>query len=271
MNLQDSFSRLNPLLSQAKQVAILIGGNTFDHLVAGISLGLSLEAAGKKVSLFASQVPGEEAKGVRGVEKMRTDFGQKDLMVVLDYPLDNIEKVSSQEEGNQLKLVVKVKSGLTPIKAEQVKVVSQAVDYQVGLVIDDENTFSNFGQFSSHGKWIYLGKDGAEKNWAQVSLVETNTSFSEMMARIVQGLGLPLDQKIAGNLYEGIKKATGSFAALTSYKTLETAALCLKLVQGNQRPAPLSNLSQIPIEQVEKKEGVLPSPRIFKGATTPRV
>jgi len=277
MNIQNSLNNLNPLIAGANQVAILVGGNSLDQLSAGISLALSLEKAGKKVDLFASSAPGENARGLRGVEKVRIDFGQKDLQIVFNYPLESIEKVSSQEENNQLKLVVKVKPEANSIKADQIKVVSQDLDFQVGIVIGDENTFANFNQFSNKGSWISLGQRG-EKNWAQVSLAEDNTSFSEMVARLVQGLGLPFNREIASNLYEGIKGATSSFASLTSYRTLETAALCLKVVQGNGSQAQpradeqiTPSAAKVVLEEVEKKEGSLPSPKIFRGATTPRV
>ncbi|MBL7078670.1 hypothetical protein ISS42_03365 [Candidatus Shapirobacteria bacterium] len=270
MNIQNSLNSFNPLIAQANQVAILVSGNGFDNLVAGISLALSLEAAGKKVDLFASQEPGENSRGIRGIEKVRTDFGQKDLQVVFDYPLENIEKVSSQEEGHKLKLVVKIKPEANPIRIDQVKVVSQDLNFEVGIMIGDESAFASFNQFSSRGNWVWLGQAEIEKSWAKVSLAESNTSFSEIAARIIQNLGLPFAREIASNLYEGIKGATNSFASLTSYKTLETAALCLKVVQGNgNQSVPLTE--PVAIEQVEKKEGGLPSPRIFKGATTPRV
>ena len=269
MNIQNALNSFSPLVAGANNVAILVSGNGFDNLVAGISLALSLEAAGKKVNLFTSQAPGENSRGIRGIEKVRTDFGQKDLQVIFEYPLESIEKVSSQEEGNKLKLVVKIKPKASAIRTDQVKVVSQDFDFELGIVIGDENVFANFNQFSSRGNWVWLGQTEVEKNWAKLSLVENNICFSEMVARIAQGLGLPFGREIARNLSEGIKGATSSFANLTSYKTLETAALCLKVVQGNgSKTVPLSE--PVVIEQVEKKEGSLPSPRIFKGATTPR-
>lgn len=292
MNLQNSFSQLESLLTPASQVLILIGADNIDHLTAGISLGLSLEKSSKQVSIFAPHIPETGASAISGLEKVRTGFGQKDLFILFDYPLDGIEKVSSQEENNRLKLVVKMKPEVAPIKTDQVKVVSQNFDYDVGLVIGDESFFPGFSQLASRTKWIWLGKDNQLKSWAQISLTDPGSSFSEMAARIIQSLGLPMDQGIAGNLYQGIKKTTGSFENLSSYKTLEAAALCYKVFQGNKLGGAFQESSreeekreikpeikeptipEIPIGEVENKEGgagSLPTPRIFKGATTPRV
>jgi len=272
MDLHLSFSQLNPILNPAREAVILVGSNNFDDLIAGISLCLSLEAAGKTVSVFTSQLPQTEQSTVVGLEKIRTNFGEKDLLINFDYPLEDIEKVSSQEEGNRLKLVVKVKPESQPIKSDQVKITSQDIKLDVGIVIGDETVFPNFQQAVSGGKWIWFGKEDKQKNWPQVSVVDSLSSSSEMIARVIQGLGLPMDRTIAANLFEGIKKATASFEYLSSYKTLETAALCLKVVQGNGKQGVGS---QTPIEQVEKKEGDLssgfPSPKIFRGSTTPRI
>ncbi|MFH1602026.1 MAG: hypothetical protein ABIB61_03670 [Candidatus Shapirobacteria bacterium] len=270
MEIQKSFTDLNPLIAKANKVAILVGGQEYDQLVAGASLALSLEKSGKKVDFFVSQEPGENASGIRGIERARTDFGQKDLQVVFNYPLSKIEKVSSQEEGDKLKLIVKVKPEAESINTNQVQIISQDLNFEVGIVIGEESNFSNFSQFCQKGNWIWLGREAEEKDWAKISIGQNNTSFSEIAARVIQGLGLPFERDIASNLYEGIKSATVSFANLTTYKTLETAALCLKVVQGNGGPK-ASFASQVPIDKVEKKEGSLPSPKIFRGATTPRI
>jgi len=279
MDIQSSFSQLNALLTSAQQMAILIGSASFDDLVAGISLGLSLESGGKKVGIFVPQLPQLEMNQIVGAEKLRTDFGQKDLTILLDYPLDKIEKVSSQEEGEQLKLVVKIKPGAEPIPVERVKIMSQDINPQVGVIIGEENLFPDFEIAKASAKWIWLSKEEKQKPWAQIVISDTLSSSSEMVARIIQGLGLPMDSKIARNLFVGIKRATNSFEQLASYKTLETAALCFKVIQGNGRQKgegrlPSPSLTTTPLEEVEKKEGgtgSFPAPKIFKGATTPRI
>lgn len=262
MELQSSFSQLESLLTPAQKIVILVGTNNFDGLTAGVSLGLSLEASGKQVGVFAAQQPKPEASFINGLEKVKTDFGQKDLTISFDYPLESIEKVSSQEEADRLRLVVKIKPGSPPIKENQVKIAVQNAGCEVGIVIGEENAFSDFSRAVSSGKWIWLGKEKEEKNWAQASVVDPDSSYAEIAARIIQGLGLPMDRIIGGNLFEGIKRATASFGNLRSYKTLETAALCFKLIQGSRK------------QETERKEDLplgFPTPRIFKGATTPRL
>ena len=276
------FSQLNSFFNPAVKVVILIGSASLDELTAGVSLALSLEEAGKKVSVFAPQLSGTQPGLIKGLEKVKTNFDQKDLLIFLDYPLSNIEKVSSQEENDCLRLVVKVKPGSGSIQANQVKVVSQNFDYETGVLIGDETLFSGFKQAVSQGKWVWIGRNSERKSWAQISLPVLNSSYSEIIARVVQGLGLPMNRDIAGNLFEGMKMATGSFSNLVSYKTLETAALCFKVIEGSnqevdqklERQAKGELDRRIPLDLLESKEGGpvnLPTPRIFKGATTPRI
>lgn len=278
-NLRQSLDQIRQLISQNQRVGILLGDTSFDAVAAGTSLALSLEKAGKKVKVFASSEPVGEAVEIAGTEKISIGINQQNMIISFDYPLDHIEKVSSNQEGGRLNLVVKIKEGADPIRKNQVKIYPQEDAPEVGFIFGDETRFANIEKWlNKDRRWVWITDKPGEKEWAKETLYEPGASLSEISARIIQGLGLPMDKNIGRNLYFGIKKATNSFENIASYKTLETAALCFRMFEReNSAQKGVSVFDAPPIKEVEGKEGGvfgssdLPTPKIFKGSTTPKL
>jgi hypothetical protein len=274
-----SLNSIQQLVSQHQKVAILLGDTSFDAVAAGVSLGLSLEKSGKKVRFFAASELAGELREIIGTDKIMIGLNQQDMVISLQYPLDDIDRVSSNQEGGRLNLVVKVKEGAEPVKKSQVEIYPQEAVPDMGFVVGDETRFPNIDKWlSKNSNWIWLtNRRGEKKPWAMDMVYDQGASFSELAARIIQGLGLPMDKDIGRNLYFGIKRATNSFEAIHSYKTLETAALCFKMFEGVDYRKGASVFEVPSIEQAEKKEGGvfgssgLPTPKIFRGSTTPKV
>ena len=279
MNTNQNFSEVQNLISSNSRFSVLIAEPTADMLAAGLSLALSLQSAGKEVSVFSSRQPQAEVPGIVGVEKIQTELAEKDMVIALNYPLEKIDKVSSSEDNSRLNLIVKVKPEGEPIRKDQIEIIPPQKPAQTGFVIGDETFINGADKLLSSGNWVRIASDGQQKPWAAVSFSNQETSCSELVARMIQGIGLPMDRDIAKNLFLGIKVATNSFEVVNSYHAFEVAALCFKVFQnkeGMSFQAPAAS-EQIPIVEVESKEGSigggssLPSPKIFKGATTPRV
>ncbi len=279
MDTDQNFSNVQDLISSNSRFSVLIAEPTEDMLAAGLSLALSLQSAGKEVSVFSSRQPQPEIVGIIGVEKIQTELTEKDMVIALNYPLEKIDKVSSSEDNNRLNLMVKIKPEGDPIRKDQIEIVPPQKPAQAGFVIGDETFISGADQLLSSGSWVRVASDGQQKPWAAVNFSSRESSCSELVARMIQSIGLPMDRDIAKNLFLGIKKATSSFEMVNSYHAFEVAALCFKVFQNKaelpfQAPA---TLDKTPITEVENKEGSfvggssLPSPKIFKGATTPRV
>jgi hypothetical protein len=276
MNTDQNYSQVQGLISANSRFSVLIAEPTTDMLAAGLSLALSLGSAGKEVSVFCSRLPQAEVLGITGVEKIQTELAEKDMIIALNYPLEKIDKVSSSEENNRLNLVVKVKSDGEPIRKDQVEIVPPQKPAQIGFVVGDEALMSGSDKLLSSGSWVRVALNSQQKNWATVNLSEAGASYSEQVAGMIQAIGLPFDRDIAKNLFLGIKSATNSFETVNNYRSFEIAALCFKIFQPKEK-GPFVSSQQVPISEVENKEGStigdsgLPSPKIFKGATTPRV
>ena len=279
MDTDQNFNNVQNLISSNSRFSVLIAEPTEDMLAAGLSLALSLQSAGKEVSVFSSRQPQPEIVGIIGVEKIQTELTEKDMVIAFNYPLEKIDKVSSSEDNNRLNLMVKIKPEGDPIRKDQIEIVPPQKPAQAGFVIGDETFISGADQLLSSGSWVRVASDGQQKPWAAVNFSSRESSCSELVARMIQSIGLPMDRDIAKNLFLGIKKATSSFEMVNSYHAFEVAALCFKVFQ-NKASLPFQSPTaseQVPITEVESKEGSigggsgLPSPKIFKGATTPRV
>lgn len=279
MDTDQNFNNVQNLISNNSRFSVLIAEPTADMLAAGLSLALSLQSAGKEVSVFSSRQPRPEVIGIVGVEKIQTELTEKDMVIALNYPLEKIDKVSSSEDNNRLNLIVKVKPDGEPIRKDQIEIVPPQNPAQTGFVIGDETFITGADQLLSSGSWVRIAPDGQQKPWAAVNFSSREASCSELVVRMIQAIGLPMDRDIAKNLFLGIKTATNSFEMVNSYRAFEVAALCFKVFQNKTElpfQAPVAT-EQTPITEVENKEGSLvggtglPSPKIFKGATTPRV
>lgn len=275
MDRDNDYNQIQGMISANSRFSVLIAESTVDMLAAGLSLALSLESAGKEVSVFGSRIPQQEQMEIVGVEKIQEELAEKDMVIVFNYPLDKIDKVSSSEENNRLNLVVKVKPDGEPIRKDQVEIVPPQKPAQVGFIVGDEALIAGAGKLVNQGSWVRFGSDGQERSWAKVNLTDRQVSSSEQVARMIQAIGLPMDRNIAKNLFLGIKAATNSFELVNSYRSFEVAALCFKIFQPKEgQQGGMSN--QLPVSEVENKEGLVtggsgfPSPKIFKGATTPR-
>jgi len=276
MTWQDQLSQFNSMFPSVQKIVVLIGGEGEDAVTAGTSLALSLEKAGKEVTIYAPQKPDEKLAFLAGKEKIQDNFGQKDMTITFDYPIEGIDNVISVPGEDKLSLKVEIKPDFPPIAENQVIISTPKNSFDLGVVVGEESYFPDFQKVVPGGNWVWLGRQNEQKEWAKVNLSDFNgASYCEVVARIIQSLGLPLDREIAGNLFEGIKKATASFENLAGYQTLEIAALCYKIYQGGGSQPEIKkdneNNGEKKIFKKETKANGLPTPRIFKGATTPRV
>jgi hypothetical protein len=67
-------------------------------------------------------------------------------------------------------------------------------------------------------------------HYGKINVVDADSSScSEMAVALISGLGLPVDQDVANNLYLGLKESTGNFTTgNVGADTFEAASLCLR-------------------------------------------
>jgi len=121
MNKNYPISELQNLIEQAAAVQIVLAANPrFDSVAAALAFKLALQKRGKPVNVIAASAMTVEFNRLVGVETI----GQKNesgsnLVISLNYPLDQIEKVSYNDEGGHLNLVVEPKAGAPRVERNQ--------------------------------------------------------------------------------------------------------------------------------------------------------
>lgn len=278
MKEDDRIQRVNSLILNSDEFLVVVDGGSFDSLAAGSALVVLLKSLDKKVT-FYSPNPAEPAnlsllKGAEGLVSQLEDQSNK-LLISFDCPLENIEKVSSGDEGEKLNLTVEFRNGSKAIDPSKVEVRAGGKTYPAGFIIgcnlDNEN------QLTGKGRWAWISQTGAVKPWAEVNLIERKATLSESVTSLVSGGSFEIPLEAALNLYWGIKKGTNDFETADSI-ALQTAAYCLQVKEAAEKKGaqPEGVASQTSPEGIEAKEGgAAPSewqrPPIFTGKTTPKV
>src|SRR4030042_992447 len=110
MNDSYPFNELQPQLSSGRNFLIAFPQRAnFDQVAASLALYLSLRKAGKNVHIVSPEPMRVEFSHLVGVDKVSNKITGGDLVVTLDFPIANIDKVSYNDEGGKLNLVVKGK------------------------------------------------------------------------------------------------------------------------------------------------------------------
>jgi len=251
---------------------VVANGGDFDSVAAASGLSLLLQFLGKKAALYSSKpIKSEDFAPLRGVDQFSSNLkgNSNKLSISFDCPLDQIERVTSNDEGERLNLVVEFKKGVKAIDPSRVKVNPSGPTYQAGFIFDSQ--LENETEIVKEGQWVWVSRAGPSKPWAHVNLVEKKATLSESIVSVVSRGGFEIPQAAVENFYWGIRRGTNNFETADSI-ALETAAYCLRIKEAiEKKKAQSGRAGETPIEMVEKKEGSLGKPPIFTGATTPKV
>ncbi len=283
MRKDDRYQKLSSIILNNERFLVAADGASFDAVAAASGLGLMLQGLGKEVVFYSPQVVRRENFGsLVGIENFnqKIEGSSNKLLMTFDCPLDAIEKVSSNDEGEKLNLVVEFKEDAAAIDPSKVQINRVGPVFGAGFVISCR--LPNEDQVVQKGQWIWLAQDGPNKPWAEVSLIEKKATFSESMASMLSRTNLAIPSEAAFNFYLGLKKGTADFSEADSI-ALETAAYCLRIKedrekggqgQQQQQQKPVV-ASQPQTDQAETKETKAADdwqkPPIFTGATTPKV
>jgi hypothetical protein len=105
-------SNLKSLLDSARSVALLLPPTpSFDVVAASLGLKLSLEQAGKVVTLASLEPLTVEFNRLVGVNTVTQTFGKRDLVISFPGQTDLVDKVSYNVDHGELQLVVTPKAG----------------------------------------------------------------------------------------------------------------------------------------------------------------
>lgn len=236
------------LIDSAKSALIAVPVLSIDSVGAALALGLTLKKQGKEVKVYCPQKTDQNYSKLSGLELLTDVLTSSDLMVTLQYPLDQIDQVSYNDDGGHLNLIVKTKSGAPKIDNDKITINNDSSSADVCFMLGDESTLSNATDLTSKGNWIFISPTNIQKSWAKATLVDPDAPFSEIFTFLLPMLGLQLDMDSGKDLLIGLRVATQSFSVNVSPETFEAGAVCLRATQPPENSPILNNT---PIENVE--------------------
>ena len=271
------------IINSASSVLILLPTKPFfDQVAAGLSLYLSLRDK-KDASISCPSSMVVEFNRLVGVNKITQELGDKNLVVKLvDYPAENIERVSYDIDGSEFRLTVIPKPGFPSPKKEQASLGYSGVSADTVILIGGANK-SHFPAVDSSkelagAKIIHIGTRALSvtSEASIMSFARPASSCSEIVADLIKKSGYTLDVDVATNLLAGIEEGSNKFSnSEVVANTFQTVADLMRV--GGARKQKLSNQREpfppgsIPGEKVveEKKEAPKDwlEPKIYKGSS----
>jgi hypothetical protein len=251
-------SEIQKLITNAKSALIAIPQLNVDSIGAGLALAIALKKSGREVKVFCPQKTDQNYSKLSGLELLSDTFVSSDLVVSLNYPLDQIEQVSYNDDGGRLNLVVKTKTNSPKIDNDKIMVNNDSSSAEVCFMLGDETALGTNASMVTKGNWIFISPADINKIWAKTTLVDPDAPFSEIFTFLLPMLGLELDMDSGKNLLIGLRVATQSFSVNVSPETFEAGAACLRATQPPEQLSPAAPVEQIPLQNVEKTGGIVP-------------
>ncbi len=241
MNKNYPFPEIQEKITNAQKVLIALPSNPrYDQTAGGLALFLLLAQAGKAVSVICPSAMTVEFNNLVGVDKISPKAKGTDLVVSFNYSMDNVEKISYNDDGGRLNLVIQPKSGAPAINEKSVNLSYAGVGADLLVTVGIKNISqldqSGLGSISPESI-INIDNWSDNMNFAVVNVIDVDaSSISEIVLGLSGGLGLSLDIDVAQNLLNGLWQATqGLKKPDLGPDTYEAVAACLRL--GAQKPS----------------------------------
>lgn len=269
-----SFAEIQRFLGPAQNILICLPKSvTLDQAAAGLSLFLSLGKAGKNVNIVSAEPMTVGFSHLVGLDKVADKISGANLVLTINAPIENIDKVSTQDDGKHLSLVIAPKTGMPPITSEQV-IFNQAGARADLIITLGTRKLEGLGKIYLENQGIFQEKpiinidnNSQNSNFGRLNIIDPDaSSCSEIIASLISGMGFPADEDIGSNLLLGLKEETRNFQIeKVSADTFEAAAFCLRA--GGRREV------VSPPKEEKKTQAATPSdwlePKIYKGSTLP--
>lgn len=270
------------LIQSIKSPLILLPLNPyFDQVAAGLSLYLALKDR-KNLTIACSSPMIVEFNRLVGVDKITQEVGNKNLVIkFVNYPANDIERVSYDIENQQFRLTVVPKPEVIPPKKDQVEITYSGLSADAVILIGGANK-SHFPLLSSKdvvaSQFVHIGTRDLEGFGGDrvISFAKPLSSTSEVVADLLKASGYELTEDISSNLLMGIEEGSKNFSG--QGVTADTFALISELMRKGgrrapeeqpeaQRLAPMMRQQQPQVAGETPPKSWLQEPKIYKGTS----
>ena len=225
-------SEIKNLLGTAKTALISVSQLNIDSIGSALALALLLKKSNISTKVFCPHQTDANYTKLNGLELLTNVYNQNDLIVTLDYPLDQIEKVTYNQDNGKLNLVVQTKDGAEKVAENQILISNQATAADINFMFGDETSLGANANMVNKGNWINISPSNVEKTWAKANIIDQDAPFSEILTFLLPMLDLQLTPESAKNLLIALRVATQSFSINVSPETFEAGANCLRATQA---------------------------------------
>jgi len=282
------FAEIQTRIAGSQKMLIILPPNpTFDQSAAALGLYLSLSGSGKPLEVFCSTPMTVELNRLVGVDKVSDKIQGTDLVISLNYPPDQVEKVSYNDDAGRPNIVIQPKIGASPLNEKLVgfSYAGSGADVVFCLGIASLDKLSAGNQvIGANGQVVNIDTQATNTGFGAVNVLDREAScLSEIILGLVSGLNLSLSPDAAQNLLSGLWQATGGLSTpVLGPDVYEAVAICLRAgaqkpaeVLGGQpinkevKPEPVGESKEI---KTKKEEPAAPpadwfEPKIFKGSS----
>jgi hypothetical protein len=242
---------IKSLLSNAKTALVVVPQMSVDSIGAALALALSLKKQNIDTKVYSPQKTDNNYSKLSGLDLLVDSVNANNLTVSLNYPLDQIEAVSYNDDGGRLNLVVKTKANSPKIDENQISINNQSSTADICFMLGDESALGQNASLTNSGNWVFISPVNVNKAWAKATLVDPDAPYSEIFTFLLPMLDLPVDENVGKDLLIGLRVATQSFSVNVSPETFEAGAICLRATQpdnapNTDEPTPLNSVEKSP-------------------------
>lgn len=277
MNKSYPSDEIKKLLEPAQSALVVIPSSpNFDQVASGLALYLAILKSGKQATVLSPEAMTVEFSHLVGVDKIGDQMPSGELVLTINAPIDNIEKVSSTDEGGKLNLTIRPKPGTAVVKPEDISF-SQIGQVPDVIFVIEARRLDSLGSIYKGNENLFSEKSiinishypKAEQFGAVNVIDPSSPCASEIVVGLIENLGIASDEDIATNLLLGLRNGTANFqSSQVNPETFEAAALCLRWGAGKPQ-APIRQNNEEAPSPVAAPSPDWFEPKIYKGSTLP--
>jgi c-di-AMP phosphodiesterase-like protein len=277
MDFTNDITKIKDLLASAQDVLLVTHEHpTFDSMGSTLALYLGLTGLGKRVTVACPDQVTVELSNFIGANKVINMLGKKNFIISLDYVDGSIEKVSYNIEGDKFNLVIEPRQGHEIFSPDNVHYSYAGTGANVIITVDTihlgglKKLFDEDKDLYATKPIINVDRHPNNANFGHTNMVNPGaSSTAEVVATLLNGLGIAITEDIATNLLNALVGATNNFQSpQVTAEAFEFAALCMK-AGGKRFTKSVTPQEEIPVSGGEsvanepkrmEKAPVKPSP-----------
>ena len=230
--------QLQQQLSNARTILIVLGQDpSYDAVASASSLYLTLNQFGKEVTIASSADMRVEFSHIVGVDAIKKEIGNRDLVVSFDYQEGSVEKVSYNisDDSQKFNLIIAPKKGNKPIDPANLTYSYAGAEADL-VFLFDTSSYEELGSIYEEEPELFTKAFTVSVNKYAVQpyakmMLDTagQSSLAEGIAELLRAFGMEPKDDVATNLLSSIEKETNNFQSPeVSASTFELIAHLLR-------------------------------------------